>query len=77
MRKTFLTILGSALLAASVAQVATAAEQKGRKAVRAPAPVTEPFRNSNHYWPAPSGQSDDWSHYQNGAMSAPPAAKPA
>jgi len=71
MRKTFLTILGTALLAVSVAQVATAAEHKARKAVRAPAPVTEPFRNSNNYWPAPSIQSDDRSFYQNGGMSAP------
>ena len=40
MRKTFLTIMGTALLVASVAQVASAAEHKGRKAVRAPAPAS-------------------------------------
>jgi len=73
MRKTFLTILGTALLAVSLVQVASAAEHKARKAVRAPAaaPVTEPFRNSNNYWPAPSIQSDDRSFYQNRGLSAP------
>jgi hypothetical protein len=71
MRKTFLTILGTALLTVSLAQVATAAEHKTRKAVRAPAPVTEQFRNSNNYWPAPSIQADDRSFYQNGGLSAP------
>jgi hypothetical protein len=70
MRKTALTILGSALLAASVAQAANAAEHKARKAYRAPAPVSETVRNSNAYWSAPSVQSD-WSRYQNGGLSAP------
>ena len=69
MRKTIFTILGSALVVASVAQIATAAEHKSRKAVRAPAPVSEPVRNSNAYaWPS---QADGYSRYQNGAMSAP------
>ena len=71
MRKTILTILGSALLAASTVQIAAAAEHhKARKIYRAPAPVTEEFRNSNAYWPAPYAQPD-WSRYQNGAESAP------
>jgi hypothetical protein len=71
MRKTILTILGSALLAASTVQIAAAAEHyKGRKIYRAPAPVTEDFRNSNAYWPAPS-VDPGWSRYQNGAESAP------
>jgi hypothetical protein len=73
MRKTILTILGSALLAAFTVQVAAAAEHhKSRKIYRAPAPVSDDFRNSNDYY-APSygwGQSD-WSRYQNGAGSAP------
>ena len=56
MRKTILTILGSALLAASTIQIA--------------APVTGDFRNSNAYWPAPYAQPD-LSRYQNGAESAP------
>ena len=42
MRKTILTILGSALLAASTVQIAAAAEHyKGHKIYREPAPVTE------------------------------------
>jgi hypothetical protein len=71
MRKTILTILGTALLAASTVQVAAAAEHhRARKAERAPAPASEQFRNSNAYVPAPSAQPD-WSRYENGAMSAP------
>jgi hypothetical protein len=71
MRKTILTILGSALLAASTIQIAAAAEHhKVRKVDRAPAPVSEPFRDTNAYWPAPLAQPG-WSRYQNGAMSAP------
>jgi hypothetical protein len=59
MRKTILTILGSALLAASTVQIAAAAEhRKAEKAYRAPAPVTGEFRNSNAYWPAPSVDPD-------------------
>jgi hypothetical protein len=73
MQKTFLTILGTALLTVSLAQAATAAEHKARKAVRAPAPapVTEQFRNANNYWLAPSIRADDRSFYQNGGLSAP------
>ena len=71
MRKTILTILGSALLAASTVQIAAAAEHyKGHKIYREPAPVTGDFRNSNAYWPAPYAQPD-LSRYQNGAESAP------
>jgi hypothetical protein len=48
MRKTILTLLGSALLVASVAQAASATERHhNRRAVRAPAPVTDQFRDSN------------------------------
>ena len=75
MRKTILTIVGSALLAASTVQIAAAAEHhKARKAYRAPAPVSEDFRNSNAYYaPSPWPQPDwsDYSRYQNGAESAP------
>ena len=74
MRKTFLTIMGTALLVASVAQVASAAEHKGRKAVRAPAPASEPFRDSNAYL-APSVLSDDWSRYQGGGGYSAPAGR--
>src|SRR3979409_517179 len=72
MRKTILTILGSALLAASTVQIAAAAEHhKARKIYRAPAPMTEEFRNSNAYWPAPYPDYGYWSRYRNGAESAP------
>jgi hypothetical protein len=72
MRKTILTILGSALLAASTVQIAAAAEHhKARKVYRAPAPVTEEFRNSNAYWPAPPVDPGWMSRYENGAESAP------
>jgi hypothetical protein len=74
MRKTILTILGSALLAASTVQIAAAAEHhRVHKVYRQPAPASETFRNSNDYYapaPAPWAQSD-WSRYENGAESAP------
>jgi hypothetical protein len=71
MRKTILTILAAALLAASAAQVTAASEHKVRKVHRVPALVSEPFRNSNAYaWPSPTAEPD-WSRYQNGALSAP------
>jgi hypothetical protein len=71
MRRTILTILGSALLAASTVQIAAAAEHyKGRKVYREPAPMSQQFRNTNAYWPAPYVEPD-WSRYQNGAESAP------
>jgi hypothetical protein len=76
MRKAFLTILGSAF-AASLAHVATAAEQKGRKAARAPAPVTEPFRNSNNYWPAHRYSPTTGHTTKTARCRPPPAAKPA
>ena len=70
MRRIILTILGSALLVASTIQIAAAEHDKGRKIYRAPAPVTDGFRNSNAYWPAPNAEPD-LSRYQNGAESAP------
>ena len=72
MRKTVLTIVGAALLVASTAQIAAAAEhQKSRKLYRAPAPESQTFRDSNAYygWPAPA--QSDWSRYSGGAISAP------
>jgi hypothetical protein len=79
MRKTILTILGAALLAGSTVQIAAATEHhKARKVYRAPAPVSEDFRNSNAYYapsyaPGPWTQPDwsDYSRYRNGAGSAP------
>jgi len=70
MRKTILTILGSALLAASAAQTASAAEHRGHKADRAPATVSQSVRDSSAYWATPSVQFD-WSRYQGGGYSAP------
>ncbi len=70
MRKTILILLGSALLASSAIQGAAATERhNGHKAVRTPAPQSEPFRNSNAYLPA-SAAEPDWSRYANG-WSAP------
>jgi hypothetical protein len=83
MRKTILTILGAVLVAASTVQIAAAAEHhRARKVHRAPAPVSEDFRNSNDYYapsrdsndnyaPSSPWQQPDWSRYQNGAESAP------
>ena len=71
MRKIILTIAGSALLAASTVQIASAAEHdKSRKVYPEPAPTSEQFRNTNAYWPAPYA-GPDWSRYQNGAESTP------
>jgi hypothetical protein len=71
MQKTVLILLGSALLAGFSIQGAAAAEHhKARKAVRAPAPVSEPFRNSNAYLPASPAEPDWASRYANG-WSAP------
>jgi hypothetical protein len=72
MRKTILTVLGSALLAASTAQLAAAAEHHhGRRAVRAQTAVNEQFRNSNadaqRFAPAPP----DRSYFEDEAMSPP------
>jgi hypothetical protein len=70
MRKTILTIIGSALLVASTAQIAAAEHHKARKIYRTQAPVTDTIRDSNAYYGWPSAQPD-WSRYQNGAESAP------
>jgi hypothetical protein len=71
MRKTILTVLGAALIAASTVQVAAAAERHHpRKIVRAP--VSEPFRNANNAiaWPA---QSNRYSDYTEGHVISAPA----
>jgi hypothetical protein len=70
MRKTILTLLGSALLTASIVQIAAAAEHKDRRADRAPPPVSEPVRNANAYAFYPPTYPD-WSRYEGGAISAP------
>ena len=69
MRKTILTLLGSALLATATVQFAGAA-QKGYKANRTPAATSEQFRDSNAAWPRQPVQSDYWSRY-SGGYSAP------
>jgi Ni/Co efflux regulator RcnB len=72
MKKIILTILGSALLAASIGQAASAAEHHvGRKANRAPPISGEQFRKSNAYVLPSASVQPDWSRYANGASSAP------
>jgi hypothetical protein len=77
MRKTILTILGSALLAASTVQIAAAAEHhQARKVVRAPVTSTERARNANAYaWPPAAAQSQyeerGASYYEGRGISAP------
>jgi len=70
MRKTILTILGSALIVAASVQFADAAQ---RHHVRANHVATseQQTRNADAYaaWPAPAVQSD-WSRY-SGGYSAP------
>jgi len=68
MRKTILTVLGTALIAASAIQAAAAAEHhRVHRAVRAQAQISEPVRNANAYLPAPTDESR-WSNY---GLSAP------
>jgi hypothetical protein len=70
MRKTILTLVGSALIAASATQMAAAAQQhRSHKADRAPVTTNEQFRDSNAAWPA--APQSDWSRYSSGGLSAP------
>ena len=72
MRKTILTIFGSALLVASTAQIAAAAEHhRTHKVYREPAPVSETVRDANAYAAPVYAPYSDWSRYENGAESAP------
>ncbi len=81
MRKTILTILGSALLAGSLVQAAAASERHHvRKVHRAPVATSQSFRDSNAYvwpapapiWPAPTVDRDWSSHgYMDEALSPP------
>jgi hypothetical protein len=68
MRKTILTVAGSALIAMSAMQMASAAEHRSHKADRAAVSTNEQFRNSNAAWS--TAVQPDWSRY-NGGMSAP------
>lgn len=71
MRKTILTILGSALIVATSVPFATAAQRHQGKTDRA---VTsqQQNRNADAYaaWPAPAVQPD-WSSRYSGGFSAP------
>jgi hypothetical protein len=68
MRKTILTILGAAALAASFVQASAAAERHHlRKADRGP--VTQTFRDSNAW--IDTYTQPNWSRYEGGAISAP------
>jgi hypothetical protein len=70
MRKTVLTLLGSALIAASAVHAASAAvHHRVHRAVRAKVQVSEPVRNANAYVPAPA--PDSGYYYQDEALSAP------
>jgi hypothetical protein len=70
MKKTILTLLGSALIAAATVQFASAAQRHHTgKADRQPAPASEQFRNSNAAWPVQQVEPD-WSRY-SGGYSAP------
>ncbi len=70
MRKIILTLIGSALFAASAAQIAAAADHH-RMTHAHRAALSEQSRNAHAYaWPAPAVQPD-WSRYEGGAISAP------
>lgn len=72
MRKTILTILASALLAATTVQIAAAAEHhRGYRADRAAAAASEQIRNANaDAWTSPAAEPG-WSRYESGGLSAP------
>ncbi len=71
MKKTILT-LGTAVIALSAVQMASAAEHRTHKAHRAAVATEEQFRNSNAAWPAAEwpgyGYSDG---YYSRGFSAP------
>jgi hypothetical protein len=71
MRRTILTVLGSALIVAASVQFATAAQRHHGKTDRT---VTsqQQTRNADAYaaWPAPAVQSD-WASRHSGGYSAP------
>ena len=70
MRKTILIMIGSALLAGSLAQGAAAGESRHvRKVYRTPAPVSQSVRDSNAW--ADAYAQPGWSGYYSGGYSAP------
>jgi hypothetical protein len=70
MRKTILTLLGSALIVATSVQFAAAAPRHHGKADRA-ATTQQQTRNADAYaaWPSPAAQSDAYRY--SGGFSAP------
>jgi opacity protein-like surface antigen len=71
MRKTILTVIGSALIVATSVQFAAAGQKHQGKADRAAA-AQQQTRNNDAYaaWPAPAAQSD-WAYRYSGGYSAP------
>jgi opacity protein-like surface antigen len=71
MRKSILTLVGSALIAASMAQAASATEHRGRRVERAPAPISDQVRNANasSWYTTPAWVGG--SRYENGALAGP------
>ncbi len=71
MRKTILTVLGSALIVSASMQFADAAQRHHGKTDRAVTSQQQLDRNADAYaaWPAPALQPD-WSRY-SGGYSAP------
>jgi hypothetical protein len=71
MRKTIMTMLGSALLACSLIPAASGAEHhRDRVAHRAPAPISEQVRDANAFAAPQPGWSDHTGYYSHG-FSAP------
>jgi hypothetical protein len=70
MRKTILTILGSALLASSMIPAASAAEHHRRLAHRAATPISESTRAANASV-APQPGWEDYTGYYSHGFSAP------
>lgn len=72
MRKTVLTVLGAALIAASAMQMASATEHRTHRAHRAPAATNEQFRDSNAYAaPQPEWPGNGYDGYYSHGFSAP------
>jgi opacity protein-like surface antigen len=71
MRKTILTVLGSALIVATSVQFAAAAQRHHNNADRATV-TQQQTRNADAYaaWPAPAAQPD-WAYRYSGGYSAP------
>jgi len=71
MRRTILTVLGSALIVAASVQFATAAQRHHGKTDRT-VTSSQQTRNADAYsaWPAPAVQSD-WASRYSGGYSAP------